>query len=299
MNPENPAAAGPALRPVEDRPLFSRCANPRCATGWMQLWRNRRKPLFESQWACSPECMSAIVRAAVRREGPAERGRAPGHCVPIGLLLVGQGHLSLDQLRRALAERAGAGAAESMRLGEWLVASGVLGETVLTSALSAQWRAPVFSVRDYQPEPVAPAMPRLLSEALGAVPLRLAGGKLLYLLFDGTIHRSLAYGLERMLGLRIVSGIAPDSEFQTARFRYAHTQGPKTTLCEASDADAWVRAVTARLERDRPANARMVRVHEYFWLRLWRQNRDGAGLPGSGDVEDMVATVGQGFAGSH
>ncbi|MGC2638661.1 MAG: hypothetical protein WA294_15875 [Acidobacteriaceae bacterium] len=241
--------------------------------------------------------MSAIVRAAVRREGLGETENVPplSHRVPIGLVLVEQGHLSITQLHRALAEREAANAAASRRIGEWLIASGVLDETALRGALSAQWRAPMFSLRGYQPERVVSALPEFLSEAFGALPLDVAEGGILYLAFDGKIHRSLGYGLERMLGLRVLSGIAPDSEFRTARSQFRRLRGPKSTLFEAVDADALVRAVTKQLEREKPADARLVRIHEYFWLRLWRHNRKRADLASSGDAEDLVATVGHGF----
>ena len=48
--------------------LFPHCANPRCSTGWMRLWRSRRVPSFEGRWACSPECMGELVASALRRE---------------------------------------------------------------------------------------------------------------------------------------------------------------------------------------------------------------------------------------
>ncbi|HEY6448821.1 MAG TPA: hypothetical protein VIY53_20365 [Acidobacteriaceae bacterium] len=245
--------------------------------------------------------MSAVIRAAVRREGVAAMETNPprGHCVPLGLVLVQQGRISLDQLHRALTERAAACAEASMRIGEWLVSSGVLNETAVTAGLSAQWRAPVFSLRDYEPERMAPALPGLLSEVFGVLPLGQADGGLLCLAFDGKIHRSVGYGLERMLDLRVLSGIAPDSEFRAARSRFGHLRGPKTTLFEAADAEALVRAVTGELEREKPADSRLVRIREYFWLRLWRHSRRSGSPAVSEDVEDLIATVGGSLAEIH
>lgn len=302
VSAEPVAAARPDARTAPHPPsLFSQCANPRCATGWMQLWRSRRKPLFEGRWACSAHCMSEIVRAAVRREGLAERDAIPprGHCVPLGLVLVEQGRLSLDQLHQALADRAAAGAEAATRMGEWLVSSGVLDEAAVTAGLSAQWRAPVFSLRAYEPGSIASAMPGILSEAFGALPLGQAEGGLLCLAFDGTIDRSLGYGLERMLGLRVLAGIAADSEFRAARSRFCRLRGAKTTIAEAADAEALVRAITAELEREKPADASLVRIHEYFWLRLWRDGRERGNLAASAEVEDFIATVGGSFPGIH
>jgi hypothetical protein len=60
-----------------------------------------------------------------------------------------------------------------------------------------------------------------------------------------------------------------------------------------------VRAVTAELEREKPADASLVRIHEYFWLRLWRNRRERANLAAPEDVEDFIATVGGSFGGIH
>lgn len=276
--------------------LFPHCANARCATGWMHLWRNRRIPGFEGHWACSPECMADLVAAAVRRElDEGDSTSTPhSHRLPMGLMLVDQGRITAEQLHAALEaqRRANEESGESMRLGEWLLKSGVLSEPALTRALSAQWNCPVFSLADYRPEEVAAAMPRFLSEALGALPLRAPGGRLLYVAFSGRIDRSLSYALERMTGLPIAAGIAADSEFSGAQARFLETPAPTVRLLEAASSWVLVRTLTKLIETERPVEARLTRVHEYYWLRLWRRRADG--LPACDAVQDLLATVGTG-----
>ena len=173
---------GATPRPGE-RPgaLFPRCANPRCSTGWLHLWRSRRVPGFEGRWACSTECMGELVASAVRREmdGGDAVSLPHAHRLPMGLMLVEQGGITPAQLQEALEgqQRVAEQTGETVRLGEWLMRSGVLGEPALTRALSAQWNCPVFSLAGYRPEEVAAAMPRFLSEALGALPVRAAADR--------------------------------------------------------------------------------------------------------------------------
>lgn len=275
------------------RSLFASCANPRCAMGWMRLWRSRRWPLFEGQWACSPECMSERVAAAVRREMDRGSVGAHAHRIPVGLMLLDQGWISQEDLRRALgAQRsAAAGGGEPERLGEWLVRSGVLGEEAVAQALGAQWNCPVFSLQGFSPEDVGTALPRLLAEASGAVPVRVAGGKLLYVAFSGAVDRSLAWALEAMTGLRVAAGVARDSEMAEALARYRETPAPRAQLLEASSSWQLARALTARIEARRPAEACLRRVGWHFWLRMWYR---GPGAAAAAAIEDVLATVGLG-----
>jgi hypothetical protein len=293
---ERGAAAGlrglvPA--PAPPRTPVSHCANPRCATGWLHLWRGRKAPLFEGRWACSPACMADLVRAAVCREA-AMGGDVPyRHRIPLGLLLVDQGHITPEQLREAIDRRelAPGPAAEARRLGRWLMDSGILSETALAHALSAQWNCPVFSPQGFRPEDVASILPHLLAAELGAVPLRPAGSQRVCLAFSERIDRSLAYAVERMLGLRISAGIVRDSEFLAVHAQYLDAPAPRARLAEVAGTGELMQTITGRIEEEKPAEARLVRVHGTWWLRLWKRPPRGADLPGIGDVEDLLCTA--------
>jgi hypothetical protein len=244
--------------------------------------------------------MEEIVRSAVRREtgGPSH---PYAHRLPLGLTLIEQGRMKQEDLRNAIIARENAVQAggDAGPLGAWLVESGILNETMLTRALSTQWSCPVFSQENgYRPAEVASALPRILAEAFGAVPLRAASGKLLYVAFANRIDRSLAYAMERMLGLRLTSGLLRDSEFLRAQGEFLDEPGPATKLLEAPTVAALARLFTRRIEQKRPVEARLVGVHEYCWLRMWKLAPRGEGLPRRGDVEDIVCTVGQKFGDS-
>lgn len=256
-------------------------------------------PLFEGRWACSPECMGELVAAAVRREMDRGGGSPRAHRIPVGLMLLEQGWITQDQLRQALgAQRSSAENGDPQRLGEWLVAHGRLGEQAVTRALSAQWNCPVISLENFSPEEVGIMLPRLLAEAAGAVPARAAGAKLLYVAFSGAVDRGLTWALEAMTGRRVAAGVACDSEFSSALSRYLETPAPRAQLLEVSSSWRLARELTARIEARRPVEARLRRVRDYFWLRMWYRTPDGgaaSSLPAS-CIEDVLCTVG--FRGS-
>ena len=70
-------------------------------------------------------------------------------------------------------------------------------EQLVTRALSLQWSCPVLPLEFHDPEALAPLLPRLFIDAFGALPLRMAAGKLLYLGFEERLDAVLALALER------------------------------------------------------------------------------------------------------
>ena len=242
----------------------------------------------------------ALVASAVGREAGQPPAPAHAHRVPLGLMLVEQGCLTGEQLRDALhgQRRAADEAAARPRLGEWLIAHGLLSEMELTRTLAAQWSCPVFSLDGFRAEETASAMPPFLAEACGVLPLRLVEGRLLYLAFAGRVDRSLCYAVERMTGFRVTAGLVPDAEFAAVRRRYREVAAPRVRCLEAASGEALARSATKLIEREKPADARLARIHEYYWLRLWRRAPGAALLPAAGNVEDILCTVGHRFGES-
>lgn len=302
---EDKERPGTRLRPPGEQPpsaLFSRCANPGCRTGWMRLWRSRRSPGFAGGWACSPQCMGELVAAALRRETDSS-GALPQvypHRMPMGLMLVEQGRLSAEQLRAALdgQQRTRAATGEQIRLGAWLAQSGVLSEPVLAHALSAQWSCPVFRLDRCHPAEVAAALPRFLSEALGALPVRLAANRLLYVAFSGSVDRSLCYAIERIAGVRVAAGMACDSEFRREQARFLETPGPPARFLEAANLQVLARAMTRLIETEKPVEARLARVHDWCWLRIWRRAPGASDLAAPEVVEDALCMLAPGLGKS-
>jgi hypothetical protein len=270
--------------------LFETCANPGCGSGWLHLWRSRLAPVFEEGWNCSAACTAARVEAAVRREldGRGLAQESHRHRVPLGLVMLEQGWVTLGQLRQALDAQRVAGAG---RLGNWLMRQQGVSEQLVTRALGLQWSCPVMPLEYHDAEALTVLVPRLFVDAFGALPLRVAAGKLLYLGFEDRLDPVVALGVERMSGLRVESGLVQESLFAPAHARMLSAKFPAVELIEASSAPAVAHALTKSIERARPVESRLVRVHDCLWLRMWRRPQSGP-MPERGLIQDLICSVG-------
>jgi hypothetical protein len=289
---ERPPTAAQSVEPVAAgarRTLFATCANPSCASGWLHLLRSRTTPVFEGGWTCSAACTRARVQSAVWREMEGAPSAEPGyrHRIPLGLLMMDKGWITSDQLRRALAAQKNARAG---RLGHWLVRQQGVSEQLVTRALSLQWSCPVLPVQFHEVESLTPLVPRLFVDAFGALPLRLVAGRLFYLGFEERLDPVLALSLERMTGFRVESGLVPGSQFRTAHTRLLSAKFPPVELIEASSESALVQALARALERIRPVEARLVRVHDCLWLRMRLRPATGP-LPDLSSIQDLICSV--------
>ena len=80
------------------------------------------------------------------------------------------------------------------------------------------------------------------------------------------------------------------------RRRYWRRMGCRWRCRLVADADELTAAVAKMLEAKQPVASRLVRVHGYYWLRMWLETgaMSGVGtLPaGTDDVEDGLFMVG-------
>jgi hypothetical protein len=76
-------------------------------------------------------------------------------------------------------------------------------------------------------------VPRLFVDAFGALPLRVAAGRLLYLGFEDRLDPVVALAVERMSGLRVESGLVQESLFGPAHARMLSAKFPAVELIEA------------------------------------------------------------------
>lgn len=268
--------------------LFSLCANPSCHSGWLHLWRSRSAPIFEGAWSCSALCTQALVEQAVRREleGRREEGVSHRHRIPLGLVMLGQGWINTEQLRSALEAQKASGHG---RLGHWLVQQRVP-ERLVTRALSLQWSCPVLPVDGHDAERMSSALPRLFVDAFAALPLKVAAARILYLGFEERLDPALTLSMERMLGLRVESGLVRGSLFHLAHERLLTATYPSTEMIEAASESSLARTLSRVIERVRPLESRLVRVHDCLWLRLWERPQAGP-LPERHAVQDLICSL--------
>jgi len=226
---------------------------------------------------------------AVRRELNG-RGTAPEthrHRIPLGLVMLEQGWITSGQLRQALDAQKAAGAG---RLGHWLVRQQGVREQLVTRALGLQWSCPVLPFELHDPSALTSLVPRLFVDAFGALPLRVAAGKLLYLGFEDRLDPVLALAIERITGLRVESGLVQGSVFRQAHARMLSAKFPPAELIESGGEPALVQTLAKAIERMRPANARLVRAHDCLWLRMWL-NSGGKAVSGAAPVHDLIASI--------
>lgn len=293
LPPARAAAAPPAPAGLGARMRsgwFETCANPACRSGWLHLWRSRSTPVFEEGWTCSPECTRERIGMAVAREleGRSAARETHRHRVPIGLLMLQQGWITQAQLRTAVEAQKAAGTG---RLGQWLIGQQSISEEMVTRALALQWNCPMLSTEQHDPAAMTAVMPRLFVDAFGALPLRVAAGKLLYLGFEEALDPILALAVERMTGWRVESGVVAATLFQGAHGRMLDARFPPVELIEAVSAPAAAHALARSVERAKPGASRLVRVHDCLWLRMWER----VGVepePGAGWVRDLVCSIG-------
>lgn len=277
--------------PIFNRPgLLETCSNPGCSTGWLHLWRSRTAPVFEGGWTCSLACTYARIEAALRREmnGRGHAVETHRHRIPLGLVMLEQGWINPAQLRHALESQKSAGTG---RLGDWLIRQQGVQEHLVTRALGLQWSCPVLPVETHDAEALTAVMPRLFVDAFGALPLRVAAGRILYIGFEDRLDPVLVLALERMTGLRVESGLVQASLFRVMHARVLDAAFPSVQLIEAASEQVLSNVLARSIERARPVESRLSRVHDCLWLRLWRRPQMGA-LPKIASVEDVICSIG-------
>jgi hypothetical protein len=269
--------------------LIGRCANPGCRSGWLQLFRKRSTPVFEGGWTCSPECTEARIQDALQSEleDRAPAHEAHHHRIPLGLLMLEQGWITRHQMQRALEAQKAAGAG---RLGDWLIQQQSADETTVTRALGIQWSCPVLSPESSIPSALAGVMPRLFLDAFGALPLRVAAGRLLYLGFEENLDPVLALAVQRMTGLQVESGIVQSSVFRAAHARILNEQFAPLQLGEAISESAAAHQLSRAIERSQPVASSLVRVHDCIWLRMFLAHQKTP-LPRIESVRDVVCSI--------
>jgi len=263
----------------------------------MAFLKDRRRPVFEGHWGCCAKCVELLVSAAIRREqrevGVAQDQSRHRHRIPLGLIVLAQGWITHPQLRHALDSQRRTG---SGRIGDWLIQECGLTQGHITRALSMQWGCAVLPMDGFDPEAMALAVPRLFVEAFGIVPIRVAGKRFLYLAFADELDASAALAIEHMSGLKVESGLTDPATWTAARQRLTSCDAVNATFEQVADTGSMSRKLASALVGMQPRASRLVRVHQFYWLRMWLEsgamsNRDG-GVPATReDVADRIYAV--------
>ena len=236
------------------------------------------------------------MRAAVRREfgeGSTYLELEPHrHRVPLGLVLLAQGWITQAQLQEALEAQRLHGHG---RIGYWLMEVCGLSQERITRGLCAQWNCAALTLDGFSANAMTLAMPKRLIAECGLLPVRTAGSTLLYLASQDRMDAAASLAMEQMSGLRVECGLLPDAQFAAARTALLEAEGIPTTTHTVRNADGLTASLIKEIEQRQPLASKLVRVHQYYWLRLWLESGalGGVGsLPRSReDVEDHLFTI--------
>ncbi len=271
------------------------CGNPGCAGGWLASLKDRRRGVFEGRWGCTAKCIETMVKTAVRREAgeeATEEGQeVDRHRMPLGLILLAQRWITNPQLQHALdrQRRTGRGL-----IGQWLTEECGLDSSRITRGLGAQWGCPVLPMEGFDPERMALAAPRLLVEQLGMVPLRMVGKRTLQLAFAERLDASAALAMERISGLKVESGLVDLAQWKDARRRLGACDFVDADFNQVAGIEVLPGRIAAVMNKMQPVASRLVRVHRFYWLRMWLEpNAMLGGVPWTReDVVDRLYAVG-------
>ncbi len=262
------------------------CGAPGCTSGWMKPWKNRQRPVFEDDWGCSASCLYAMVNAALQRERGSTTGEAAEephrHRVPLGLVLLAQGWITHPQLQMALASQRASGEG---RIGDWLTRHCGLPEERIARGLGVQWNCPVLTLQGFSPRSMAMVMPKRFIAEFGLVPVRTAGSTILYVAFQERLKATAALALEQMCGLKVESGLLTSSQMESARTRMLAAESVPVRIRQVNDADGLTASLVKLLEQKQPVGSRLVRIQQYYWLRIWLE--EGA-MPRRGGLQTTI-----------
>ena len=98
-----------------------------------------------------------------------------------------------------------------------------------------------------------------------------------------------------MSGLKVESGLVESAQLRSVRTSLSAAEAIPQTVKVVADQDALAAQITALLEQWQPVASRLVRAHQYYWLRLWLESgtKGEAGLlPRSAeDMMDYIFTM--------
>jgi hypothetical protein len=82
-----------------------------------------------------------------------------------------------------------------------------------------------------------------------------------------------------MTELKVESGLVRAEEYAAARNSLLECEGVPVKTETATEADSLAARITAILEQKQPVASKLVRMRQYYWLRLWLEasSRSGQG----------------------
>jgi len=257
--------------PIAALATLPRCANPLCPRPpslWQRWWARREGRWLEENWYCSSDCFYCGLVRRLDDVGAAGRRRTPRlNRLPLGLILLSQGDITAEQLRRALERQRSAGKG---KIGEWLVEMGAVAEEQVTNALAAQQGCPVFAPREPQSLPAAMHWPQPLTETYCAAPVFYNPAQsALYVGFLEGVDHTFLNAVEQMLQCRTDPCIVPPALFRRyLRHQAAHKTGETIVIRQRQDSFEMAQAIDNYAQQVRAGRCALTLCGGHLWIRL-------------------------------
>jgi hypothetical protein len=185
--------------------------------------------------------------------------------MPLGLILLSRGWISHGELQDALAAQRRSG---SGRIGEWLGRLHGVSEGTIAKALGIQWNCAVLPHGMPGLEFAPSLVPAFLRRRYGFALLRQGPDTALYLAGKHRAEHAAARAMEHMLREPVHAAFLEDSTWHQEQ-----AESTDTTEVLIPGRDGVVASIGELIERTRPSDARLVRMHDHLWLRIWLAGR--------------------------
>jgi hypothetical protein len=249
------------------------CENPLCPDrrSLRRLWRQSKEQgvLLQGQWYCSLDCFESAVTGIFENllKAPDEPLRKV-HRVPIGLLLLGRGLITGDQLKLALQSQRSSGGG---RLGSWLMRLGMVSGIDVSTALAAQWGCALFPLEsDTRYQQCSQMVPFALLESYKMLPVHyIETSRILFVAFSEDIDHTALYAIEQLLGGRTEPCAVTEAAMEESLEKVRNRSRPSQIVFEASrgarEIAGTVRDYAVKLGAERLA---LARPRRFLWVRL-------------------------------
>jgi hypothetical protein len=223
---------------------------------------------MQDAWYCSSLCFTSAAEQEILRlltSGTVLVNHISR--MPLGLILINHGLLTIDQLRQATSEQKEAGD----EIGELLVRQGLLTEKQVTATRATQWGCPVFAVPPHSVG-VAVKIPLALLQIYSMIPVHYVVA--MNLLLVGFVHRveyGLLYAIEQMTGCKTRPCFVTPSDFRVQMQLREQLTEPllKEIIFERIQTPAEMARILCSSSLEIEADVASIgKCREYLWARL-------------------------------
>jgi hypothetical protein len=228
---------------------------------------------MHDMWYCGSRCFTSAAEQEISRLLTSGTEQA-SHIsrMPLGLILISRGLLTIDQLRKATNDQKEAGG----EIGELLVGQGLVSEKQLTAIRATQWGCPVFALPKHAVR-IGINIPPALIKLYSMIPVHyVAATNLLLMGFVHSVEYGLLYAIEQMTGCKTRPCFVTPSDFRIQMQQREQLQDSllKETMFEGVHTPAEMARILCSSSLEIEADeAFLGKCKEYLWARLKSESK--------------------------